>query len=462
MIRSQKWLWCRASHSVILVNRFAKSTLRIVEEDGQHLSRGSMWHVDSIRLNYAKNYPRTWIKTWCSVLRRVTHCGIAFAFWRRFETASAHGGACGEACAAGSFEAGHVDMTHMQTFCSEFANFQTFSGLNHTWWRLTLQRLRKEPSFFLRCQRCLRDRLTSHWCLVEVSTLPKKSSSARRSRDSQFSLGLELPLLGSVNGAALHVASRNVGVLTFCHRWCAGGRGCHFGQCGWHFSGARWRMLWYHHSSRPRKACHLKQLQTSVEKRWNFASSQTWNFNRNEKFDLSVWARHQLRCFIRRWRGDWCDRWRCRHCYTSRRHGLGCKDQKYLKKIQSSSRHAGGLFGCVFQFTAILEVLRLLPGDRCQGGDQSPSNHEPRRSRRRLGKEGSLTVIQVIQVFFSCPGSSCCLWRHLCLRYSMVGSALDGKNQGWWACLQLRTVWFVSTKGTFVAFISESSSPVLY
>ena len=46
-----------------------------------------------------------------------------------------------------------------------------------------------------------------------MSTLPKKSSSARRSRDSQFSLGLELPLLGSVNAAALHVASRNVNTL---------------------------------------------------------------------------------------------------------------------------------------------------------------------------------------------------------------------------------------------------------
>ena len=38
------------------------------------------------------------------------------------------------------------------------------------------------------------------WCL-EVSTLPKKSSSERRSRDSQFSLGLEFPQLGFLNGA---------------------------------------------------------------------------------------------------------------------------------------------------------------------------------------------------------------------------------------------------------------------
>lgn len=58
-------------------------------------------------------------------------------------------------------------------------------------------------------------------------------------------------------------------------------------------------------------------------------------------------------CFICRWRGDRCDRWWCRHCYTSRRHGLGCKDQKYLKRILSSSLlHAGGLFGYVFRFTA--------------------------------------------------------------------------------------------------------------
>lgn len=35
----------------------------------------------------------------------------------------------------------------------------------------------------------------------KVSTLPKKSSSERRSRDSQFSLGLEFPQLGFLNGA---------------------------------------------------------------------------------------------------------------------------------------------------------------------------------------------------------------------------------------------------------------------
>ena len=37
-----------------------------------------------------------------------------FAFSRRFETTSAHACACGEACAAGSFEARRdVDMTHV-------------------------------------------------------------------------------------------------------------------------------------------------------------------------------------------------------------------------------------------------------------------------------------------------------------------------------------------------------------
>lgn len=66
---------------------------------------------------------------------------------------------------------------------------------------------------------------------------------------------------------------------------------------------------------------------------------------------------------------------------------------------------------------AILE-LRFLPGDRCQGGDQSPSNHEPRRSRRRLGKEGTLNCDSGDSgnsgnsgdsgdLLFSCPRSYC-------------------------------------------------------
>ena len=162
-------------------------------------------------------------------------------------------------------------------------------------------------------------------------------------------------------------------------------------------------------------------------------------------------------CFICRWRGDRCDRWRCRHCYTSRRHGLGCKDQKYLKKILSSSLlHAGGLFGYVFQLAASYFGTEVLTWWQMPRWWPKPLKPWAQKKPSQAGQRGKLNCDSGNSgnsgdsgdLLFSCP-RSCCLWRHLCLRYSMVGPALDGKNQGRWACLKLRTVWFVSTKGTF-------------
>ena len=152
------------------------------------------------------------------------------------------------------------------------------------------------------------------------------------------------------------------------HRWCAGGSGCHFGQCGWHFSWSRWRMLWYHHSSRPSWACYKPKWEVWPVRLKSFGIA---SFAGEGVTDVTV--------------GD--------VVIATPPDGMGW-GAKVRNTLRKSYLHLCYMqVGCSDTFfnlqQAILE-LRFLPGDRCQGGDQSPSNHEPRRSRRRLGKEGTL------------------------------------------------------------------------